>query len=282
MSNIKILCDTINDVPKEVIEKYDIEVLPTSIIIEDKEYKAGIDLDGDKFYSLLKTSNTIPSTAQIPLVTYTEIFERYVNEGKTVLYLVGSSAASGTYQTATLAKNDIENGDIRLVDTYSLSIGGGILIKEVGSMVESGMDIDEIINKIESYKYKVHVYFSVNSLDHLCKGGRISGTKAAIGTILNIVPILKIEDGLVKQRTQVRGSKKVMDSLITQLRNDVGDDFSNKDVYIGYGDDLSQGEALANKVKVQLNPRNIFFIQIGSCVACHSGPSVLGLACLDI
>lgn len=282
MSNIKILCDTINDVPRDVIEKYDIEVLPTSIIFEDKEYKAGVDLDGDDFYKLLKSSSTIPSTAQIPFVVYKEVFEKYVNEGKTILYLVGSSAASGTYQTATLAKNDIENGDIRLVDTYSLSIGGGMLIKEVGSMVESGMDIDEIINKIESYKDKVHVYFSVNSLDHLCKGGRISGAKAAIGTILNIVPILKIEDGLVKQRTQVRGSKKVMDSLITQLRNDVGDDFSNKDVYIGYGDDLSQGEDLANKVKVQLNPRNIFFIQIGSCVACHSGPSVLGLACLDI
>ena len=282
MSNIKILCDTMNDVPKEVIEKYDIEVIPTSIIFEGKEYKAGVDIDGDDFYKLLKSSSSMPSTAQIPFVTYKEIFEKYVNEGKTILYLAGSSAASGTYQTATLAKNDIEGGDIRLVDTYSLCIGGGMLINEAGKMVEAGIDIDEIIEKIESYKDKVHVYFSVNSLDYLCKGGRISGTKAAIGTILNIVPVLKIEDGLVKQRTQVRGSKKVMDALITQLRSDIGDDFSNKYVYIGYVDDIPQGEARAAKVKTQLNPKNIFFIQIGSCVACHSGPSVLGLACLDI
>ena len=195
MCNIKILCDTINDVPQDIIEKYDIDVIPTSIIFSEKEYKAGVDIKGDEFYDLLKNSDSIPSTSQITYVTYKEVFDKYTSQGKTILYLVGSSAASGTYQSAILAKNDVDNGDIHIVDTYSLSIGGGMLIHEAAKMVAGGKDIDTIINTIEALKNNVHVYFSVNSLTHLHKGGRISGAKAAIGSVLNIIPILKIEDG---------------------------------------------------------------------------------------
>ena len=98
--------------------------------------------------------------------------------------------------------------------------------------------VEEIVRKLEEYKNKVQVYFSVDSLDYLHKGGRISGAKAAVGTLLNIKPILKIEDGLVKQKTQVRGSKKIIPMLIEKLKEEINDDFSDKDIYVAYGDDL--------------------------------------------
>lgn len=279
MSNIKVLCDTMNDVPDNIKEAYDIEVLPTTIIFEGKEYKAGVDIGEDDFYKLLRSTESIPSTSQITYAIFKETFEKYINEGKKVLYLAGSSAASGTYQSAMIAKNDIE-GDIYIFDTYGLSIGGGILIGEAIKMVTKGYDMEHIVSKLEEQKEKVSVFFSVDSLDYLQKGGRISGTKAAIGTLLNIKPILKIEDGLVKQKTQVRGSKKIIPSLIEQLRLEIGEDFSDKDVYVGYGDAVDEHKKFMEKVKEELKPRNVYTFRIGSCVSCHSGPSVLGIACV--
>ena len=281
MSNIKILCDTMNDVPVNIMEQYDIEVLPTNIMFEGKEYKASVDISDDEFYKLLRNSENIPTTSQITYATFKEIFEQYLKEGKQVLYLAGSSVASGTYQSAMIAKNDLDvEGEVYIYDTYGLSIGGGLLIGEAAKMANEGYDIDKIVEKLDKEKENVEVFFSVDSLDYLQKGGRISGTKAAIGTLLNIKPILKIEDGLVKQKTQVRGSKKIIPALIEQLKSEVGEDFQDKDVYVGYGDDLDQHEKFMEKVKEELKPKNVYTFRIGACVSCHSGPSVVGIACL--
>ncbi len=280
MNNIKIICDTMNDVPQDVVDKYDIDVLPATIIFNEKEYKAGVDLNGDEFYKMLRESKEIPKTSQITYATFSEVFNKYINEGKTVLYLAGSSVSSGTYQSAMLAKSDIE-GPLYIFDTYSLCIGGGMLAKEAAIMAEEGKSIEEIIEKLEELKDKVQVYFSVDALDHLHKGGRISGAKAAVGTLLNIKPILKIEDGLVKQKSQVRGSKKIMSGLMDKLTEEVSGDFSDIDVYVAYNDDLDLRDQFVERVKEKLNPRNVYSIQIGSCVACHSGPDVLGIACLS-
>lgn len=281
MSNIQIICDTMNDVPKEIVEKYNIEILPATIVFDGIEYKAGVDIQGDEFYKMLRSSNSMPTTSQVTYATFKDTFEKYLNEGKKILYLSGSSAASGTYQSAMIAKNDIESDDIHIFDTYSLCIGGGMLITEAAIMAQESNDIDYIINKLNEYKEKVEVYFSVDSLDYLYKGGRISGTKATIGTILNIKPILKIEDGVVKQKTQVRGSKKIIPTLIEQLKLQVGDDFSDKEVYVGYGDDIEECNKFVEKVKNELSPKSVKIFQIGACVACHSGPDVFGLACLN-
>lgn len=283
MSNIKIICETMNDLPDGLLEKYpDVEVLPVTIVFEDKEYKAGVDLDTNQFYKMLRSSESMPSTSQVTYATFKDVFENYLKEGKKVLYMAGSSAASGTYQSAMIAKNDIESDDIYIFDTYGVSLAGGLLIEKAAQMANEDKDIEFIVQKLEEYKENVHIYFSVDSLDYLQKGGRISGTKAAIGTLLNIKPILKIEDGLVKQKGQVRGSKKIMPALINEIKKEVGDDFTNKDIYIGYGDDLSIRDEFIEKVKKELSPRNVYTFQIGSCVACHSGPNVFGIGCLNI
>lgn len=279
MNNIKIICDTMSDLQPGIAEKYDIDILPANIIFNEKEYKAGIDLTTEEFYKMLRSSKEIPKTSQIPILTFVDTFEKYINEGKTILYLAGSSAASGIYQTAMLVKNQIE-GPLYIFDTYSLSVGSGMLVEKAAIMANEGKSVDEIISKLEEMKANSHVYFSVDSLEYLHKGGRISSTKAAVGTLLNIKPILTIEDGLVKQKSQVRGSKKLIPSLIQMQINDIGYDFSNIDIYVGHNDDTELKDAFVQKIKEELNPRNIYTVQIGACVACHSGPDIMGLACI--
>lgn len=283
MNNIKIICETMNDLPDGLLDKYsNIEVLPVTIVFEGKEYRSGVDMNTDEFYQMLRSSESMPSTSQVTYATFKEVFEKYLKEGKKVLYMSGSSAASGTYQSAMIAKNDIESDDLYIFDTYGVSLAGGVLIEQAAKMVKEGKDINYIVKKLEEIKSKVCLYFSVDSLDYLQKGGRISGTKAAIGTLLSIKPILKIEDGLVKQKGQVRGTKKIIPALINEIKNEVGNDFSEKDIYIGYGDDMKVRDEFINKVEKELSPRNIYTFQIGSCVACHSGPNVFGIGCLNI
>ena len=281
MNNIKIICETMNDLPDGLEQEYDIQVLPVTIVLDSKEYKAGVDLDTNTFYKKLRESETMPTTSQVTYATFKEVFDKNLEQGYEILYLAGSSAASGTYQSAMIAKNDIESDKIHIFDTSGVSIFGGILIKKAAEMVKEGHSIESIIKELEICRDKVHVYFSVDSLDYLQKGGRISGTKAAIGTLLNIKPILNIENGLVKQKGQVRGSKKIMPSLIDHIKQEVKQDLQDKDIYVGYGDDFELRDKLIEKVKSEINPKNIYTFQIGSCVACHSGPNVLGIACLD-
>ncbi len=282
MKKIKIICESMSDLPDNLQQEYDVELLPINIVFDGKEYKSGVDISTNDFYKMIRNSKSMPTTSQITYANFKEIFEGYLKEDNIVLYMSGSSAASGTYQSATLAKNDIESDDIYVFDTFSISIGGGILVQKAAEMVKQGHDIDYVINKLEEYKNKVHVFFSVDTLDYLQKGGRISSTKATIGTLLNIKPILNIEDGLVKQKGQVRGTKKIMPALIENIKSVVDGDFSNKDVYVGYGDDLSIKDELVEKVKKELSPRNVYTFQIGSCVASHSGPNVFGIACIDV
>lgn len=282
MKKIKIICESMSDLPDNLQQEYDVELLPINIVFDGKEYKSGVDISTNDFYKMLRNSKSMPTTSQITYANFKEIFEGYLKEDNIVLYMSGSSAASGTYQSATLAKNDIESNDIYVFDTFSISIGGGILVQKAAEMAKQGHNIDYIMNKLEEYKKKVHVFFSVDTLDYLQKGGRISSAKATIGTLLNIKPILNIEDGLVKQKGQVRGTKKIMPALIENIKSVVDGDFSNKDVYVGYGDDLSIKDELVEKVKKELSPRNIYTFQIGSCVASHSGPNVFGIACIDI
>lgn len=282
MKKIKIICESMSDLPDNLQQEYDVELLPINIVFDGKEYKSGVDISTNDFYKMLRNSKSMPTTSQITYANFKEIFEGYLKEDNIVLYMSGSSAASGTYQSATLAKNDIESDDIYVFDTFSISIGGGILVQKAAEMVKQGHDIDYVINKLEEYKKKVHIFFSVDTLDYLQKGGRISSTKATIGTLLNIKPILNIEDGLVKQKGQVRGTKKIMPALIENIKSVVDGDFSNKDVYVGYGDDLSIKDELVEKVKEELSPRNVYTFQIGSCVASHSGPNVFGIACIDV
>ena len=275
---IKILCDSITDLPIEIIKKHNIDIVPLTVIFNEKEYLDRVDITTNEFYKMLRENDTMPKTSQATYAQFVKFFEKYKDDE--ILYLAGSSAASGTYQSAVLAKGDVD-ANITIFDTFNLSIGAGPLVIKACEMVEKGLSVDEIVKNLENLKNDIEVIFSVDALEYLKKGGRISSTKAALGSLLNIKPILKIEDGLVKQKTQVRGSKKIIPTLIEKLKEEIGDDFSDKDIYVGYGDDLETNEKFVEKVKEELSPKNVYTFRIGSCVACQSGPTVIGIACLN-
>ncbi|MGL5312785.1 MAG: DegV family protein, partial [Peptostreptococcaceae bacterium] len=216
---------------------------------------------------------------QATYAQFKDVFEKYVKEGKKVLYIAGSSVATGTYQSAIMAKNDTE-GCIYTYDSKAFSYVIGVLVVKAAELAQQGKDIDEIIMEIDKLKEQTYVLFSVDTLEYLQKGGRISSTKAAIGNILNIKPILDIKDGLVSQVCQVRGKKNVIAKMIELIKENCGDEFSNETIYIGYSDDFKERELLTEVVKSEFNPKDILYFQIGTCVGAHAGPGLTGIICI--
>lgn len=276
MNDIKIVCDSLSDVNKEYLEKYDIDVVPLTLILNGKEYRDSIDMRPEEFYKILREENAYPKTSQATYAQFKEVFDKYTKEGKTILYISGAAAATGTCQSAVMAKNDTE-GEIYIYDSNNLTFGAGFFVVKAAEMISEGKSIDEVFKALDEIKEKYILMFSVDTLEYLKKGGRISSTKATVGSLLNIKPILEVKDGLVSQVGQVRGKKNVLNKMIEYVKERLGDDLEQDEIYIGYSDDVKETEKLTEIAKEVFKPKKIGYFVVGTCIGAHSGPGVGGI-----
>ena len=275
---IKIICDSISDLPIEIIEKYNIDIVPLTVIFDNKEYLAGETLTTKEFYKILRDTDIMPKTSQATYVQFKSAFEKY-DENTEIIYIAGSSTASGTYQSSMLAKND-GHDNVSIFDTQNLSIGSALFVIKACEMVENGCSIEEIILSLEKLKKDVEVVFSVDTLEYLKMGGRISSTKAALGNLLSIKPILEIKNGLVAQKSQVRGKKQIYSTLAKTIVENFGKDLKNRTIIIGCGDNTEDLEIMKEALKKESEISNVYFVNIGCVICSHSGPGVMGISCI--
>lgn len=274
---IKIICDSISDLPIEIIEKHDIEIIPLTVLFNGKEYLDGENLSNKEFYKMLRESDSMPKTSQATYAQFKSVFEKY--NDKDILYIAGSSSASGTYQSSIIAKND-GHDNVTVFDTQNLSIGSALFVIKACEMVEKGYSIKEIVSKLEELKNSEEVIFSVDNLEYLKMGGRISSTKAILGNLLSIKPILEVKDGLVAQKSQVRGKKQIYSTLVNSLVNKYGNDLSNRTIIIGTGDNEDDFNILKEALLKEATVKELYFVNIGCVICSHSGPGVVGISCM--
>lgn len=275
---IKIICDSISDLPIEIIEKYNIDIVPLTVIFDNKEYLAGETLTTKEFYKILRDTDIMPKTSQATYVQFKSAFEKY-DENTEIIYIAGSSTASGTYQSSMLAKND-GHDNVSIFNTQNLSIGSALFVIKACEMVENGCSIEEIILSLEKLKNDVEVVFSVDTLEYLKMGGRISSTKAALGNLLSIKPILEVKDGLVVQKSQVRGKKQIYSTLAKTIVEKFGKDLKSRTIIIGCGDNIEDLEIMKESLEKEAEISNVYFVNIGCVVCSHSGPGVMGISCI--
>lgn len=276
---IKILCDSITDLPLEIIEKYNVDIVPLTVLFNGVEYLDGVNLTNDEFYKMLRNTTSMPKTSQATYSQFKKHFDKYDDEEIEILYIAGSSSASGTMQSAVIAKNDGYK-NVTIFDTQNLSIGSALFVIKACEMVENGYMLNEVLEKLESMKGLEDVLFSVDTLEYLKMGGRISSVKATLGNLLSIKPILTVENGLVSQKSQVRGKKQIFNALTNGLIEKHGNDFSDKTVIIGYGDNEEDLETIKKTISEKINPKDIYFVNIGCVICSHSGPGVIGISCI--
>ncbi|WP_250674916.1 DegV family protein [Paraclostridium ghonii] len=275
MSNLKIVCDSLSDIPKDLRNKYDIEMVPLTVRFDDNEYRDGIDLEPKEFYDMLREGK-LPQTSQATYSQFKDVFDKFISEGKDILYISGSSRATGTYQSAIMAKNDTD-GNIYTFDTMNFSYGCGMQVVKAAQMAIEGSTIEDILTKLEYMKENMYVVFCVDDLKYLQRGGRISSSKAVIGNMLGIKPILEVKDGLVTPVAQVRGKKHVFSKMVELAKMHCG---QSKEIAIGHGDCELDMLKLKDIASEELIPEDILITEVGSCVGAHAGPGILGVFCV--
>ena len=275
---IKILCDSMCDIPEEIKEKDFLEIIPLTINIDGTEYKDGVDFTKVEFYNILENSKNLPKTSQVTYIQFKEIFEKYIEEGYDVICLTGSSKTSGTYQSATMAKNDV-NGNVYIFDTLFLSLGSGqYVIKACELVEENNLNASEIVNKLEEIRNSVNLFFVPFTLEYLKHSGRLPSVVSFVGNMLNIKPICTMEDGKNKIVTKVRGAKQVASKLVDMILEVNNYDLESKIITIGYGSNESDFEKLKDEVAKRIKAKKVFITRGGSCICSHTGPEILAVS----
>ncbi len=275
---IKIMADTAADIPRATALELDITILPFMIHFSDKSVRADVDLIPDDFYRLLREKDEIPSTSQI---SPADIEELYRAQGKenSIIYISISSKGSGIHNSACLVAkqlNEEEGFDITVVDSTMFSYPIGYSVVRAAEMAKAGSSKEEILAMLKETYTRDTAYFMVDDLAFLKKGGRIKATTMAIGTMLDIKPILNINDGLVEAYKKVRGTKKALATLVDYAAERMETPEENEVVLL-HADAPEKMEILEKMVTEKVNPKKISIYQVGPIITSHAGLGVIGI-----
>ncbi|SDW59683.1 DegV family protein [Paenibacillus sp. CF384] len=279
MGAIKIITDSTADIPKRVREQHNIEMVPLKVLFGEDTYLDAVTITNNQFYERLAKATLLPTTSQPSPVEFMETYERVLATGKdtSIISIHLSSALSGTYQSAVLGSNLLEvPGDITVIDSKSASYGIGLLAVKAAEMAAAGETKEAIVTKVENMIQDRRMYFLLDTLEYLQKGGRIGKAAALFGSILNIKPILTIDsEGEVMAVDKVRGTKKAMQRIIDLFKKDFGDD--PIEMTVGWTHKNELALELAALAQGQLNIRSIRQTEIGSVIGTHAGPGAAAL-----
>ena len=226
---VRIIVDSSTDVSEKYQEK--IQFVPLTVRFGDKEYLDGVELSKHQFYEMLVESDVLPTTSQATPAAFADCFEAIASAGDSAVVITLSSKLSGTYQSAVLATEDYPN--IYVVDSQSVAIGTGVLAQYAVELAQQGMGAEEIAQVLTHQREKVCVVALLDTLEYLKKGGRISKTVAFAGGVLNIKPVVTIQDGAVALIGKARGSRNGNNLLVEKIREAGGVDFE-RPVLLGY------------------------------------------------
>jgi len=226
---VRIIVDSSTDVSEKYREK--IQFVPLTVRFGDKEYLDGVELSKHQFYEMLVESDVLPTTSQATPAAFAEYLESVASAGESAVVITLSSKLSGTYQSAVLAAEDYPN--IYVVDSQSVAIGTGVLAQYAVELAQQGMGAEEIAQVLTQQREKVCVVALLDTLEYLKKGGRISKTVAFAGGMLNIKPVVTVQDGAVALIGKARGSRNGNNLLVEKIREAGGVDFE-RPVLLGY------------------------------------------------
>lgn len=281
--SIKIITDSGCDLPKTLLETLDIDMMPLLVYLDDVEHNDGETLSHKEFYDAMR-AGVKTRTAQIPTVVFEEHFRRYAEIGDEVLYIAFSSGLSGTYQTAELVRSDLmeeyPNFKLHIIDSKCASIGFGLVVYYAAQMAKAGESIENIIEKTMLNKDHMEHIFTVDDLEYLYRGGRVSRGAAVVGSMLNIKPILDVEDGKLVPLQKIRSRKKAIKRMV-EIMDERGVNLDQQTIGINHGDDLEAAELLQSMIVEKFGSKDFILNYVGCAIGAHSGPGTLSVFFLN-
>lgn len=282
MNEFVILSDSCHDLPRELAAQLEIGVAPLSVAYDENTVFDDGTMDPHDFYEGIR-SGKMPKTSAVNLEGWARLMEPALKEGKDVLALCISSGLSTTYQSAVIAGEELmekyPGRKVLVVDTLSAAVGMGLLVWNAARMRNEGKDIDAVYAWLEENKLHVCHWVTVNDLMHLKRGGRVSAATAVVGTMLQIKPVLIVDDnGKLETAAKARGRKAAMQMLADKLAT-TGIPGANDTVFLGHGDCPEEAETMVQLLKAR-GVKNVIVNHVGNVIGSHTGPDVLVIAFL--
>lgn len=278
MAKIRIVTDSTADIPPGMLEE--VTIVPLKVHFGEKTYLDGITIQAEEFYEQLAKAKALPTTSQPSPQEFVNAYRQVKEEAGEEVQILSfhlSSALSGTFQSAKLAQDMLsEEIDITVIDTKKASYGIGMLVAEVQEAVKSGKSKEECIALAEQMSVNIGTFFMVDTLEYLQKGGRIGRASALLGSLLNIKPILGLnEQGEVYPLDKVRGSKKALKRII-QAIHEFSDGYELQ-LAVCHAQAREQAEELKIKLMEEFAVNNVLVTDIGPVIGTHVGPKTLGV-----
>ena len=280
MGRIAFVTDSTAGVPKDQVARYNFTIVPLQVIFGTETFRDGVDLTQDEFYQRLKSAKNLPTTSQPSVGEFESAYQGLLDDPEVDSIISVHLAArlpSGTYSNAVQAAERLTQNSgkkITVIDSNTVWMGEAMMCINAARAAEQGKSHEEIVKMLEESKSKVKILFLLDTLEYLAKGGRIGGAQAFLGGLLNVKPILHVENGRVEPLERVRTRRKAMERLV-----ELGAEATRGktcQVAIGHFQGEQDARALATMVRERLNVKEEFFGELGPVISTHTGPGVLG------
>ena len=271
---IKIVTDSTADVPQPLLERYDIRTVPINIQFGTETYQEGIDIDRPTFFR--KLEEVMPTSSQPSPGQFAEVYRELADQGHSILCVVITSKHSGTYQSAVLAKSMLPEADIEVFDTLSISIGTGYQVLAAARAAEEGQSMEEIIQLLEGIRSRMYLYLTPATLKYLQKSGRVGKLAGALASLLNVKPIIKVEDGVLEAFEKVRTRSKSLDRIVELTAEAVG---TTEPVKLGipHAEVPDEAEELRERLESTFNCDEMYVVDLACSLTVHGGPGIIGI-----
>jgi DegV family protein with EDD domain len=280
MSKVAIVTDSGAYLPSEWVDEYPIRVIPFQLVWGNEVYRDGVDITPEEFYRRLREDSSFPGTSQPPPEVFRKAYEDLLNDGFQILSIHSSSKLSGTYSTAVQASQMLPGTPINVVDSETTAIEMGFHVLEAAKAAEKGATLEECHRIAEETRRRTGIYFIVNTLDYLYRGGRIGGAAVFFGMLLNVKPILHIRNGRVevveKMRTISKANEKILDLVEGRIK-----EAQCVSIAALYANEPERAEALLDSALQRFNGMQIdkaFCATISPVIGAHTGPDGVALA----
>ena len=282
---LKIITDSASDLPKEYITAHQLHVIPTPVVIDETDYFDGKTIQTKEFYNILDDTKRDVRTYHINPAMIEEAYTPYAQAGDSIIYLCFSTGIAGTFNAAHIAKENVleqyPDFDLTIIDSKSASIGFGLLVSKLVTMLENGAPKEVLIEAADYFISHIHHVFTVHTLAYLIKGGRLSKFKGTIAETLDMKPILIVDKaGSLQVLKTVRGRKKSLKALIDYAKSN-GYELSNQTLAFCHGEDNDALEFLLALADDELKPKNKLISTVGCAIGAHTGRGIVGLCFLD-
>ena len=280
---VKLFADSASDLPAAYFNEHNIELLPLKVHIDGQDYEDLITIEPKTVFNKIREGH-MPKTSQVSPDLFLKRFTELAESNQSGIYVAFSSQLSGTYQTAVMIRDQVKEEypdlDLTIIDSKCASLGYGLVVMKAAELLQKGGTKEEIIQASRFNSEHMEHLFTVEDLEYLAKGGRVSKASAFLGGLLNIKPLLHVEDGKLVPIEKMRGKKKLLKRIL-ELMEERGEDLSNQVIAISHGDDEELALEMKQLIQERFSPKDVYVSIIGCAIGSHTGTGTLAIFFLN-